>query len=1068
MENLGKYLDTLRELNDYRDRAKELREQGLRPLRTIKDITCGKKVEILTKTTAHFQGKPEIPFSFEKWTASGNIVEIALVAKLQSHRDICEKDDDNNTANADALLKNRLTNITLRQDLMPIEDDNSSNLDSVKSVPVLAAARTMQVLVGRSETTLSRASMICYYRILRELYGTAPSDWTVGAARAGTGGTTSAFVTGECIRALFAFRDTLQRTATFFRETEKLLEEYSYLRVMAASLGKTNRKKHPLYVWADKTMGAIWLDWFLSTNLRRGQISLFYNEKYEKNDTQSAKKFNDVSNNLPNSLFQFKYRDEEIIVGIETISKYFQTFIENLSQALNEARLKLQKAIKEIEDYRTLEETLLEEAEAKQDYKLIKERKDRIQRSASAHLFALQSTEDAYRQILKAQEIIKENKDKFEKDKKACATLEKKEELEIEFQKTVLNQIANLCEDNARHLNKIAAPTKQYIKGVLRRELSNNPSMFDAGELVFAATTFGAMTDWKQHELLNRACELLVNALPESGRLATKRPLHTSNRGYRLLPIGCEMTRSLAQLFENMHFEFDSQIVGRMLSIFEEKLIPLDEGSEKNDCIGWNFDSSPDPESPCVWVSSVSVLALDRLIRMLNARINKAVYKHFEIIKPEKPHIKLPINELIYGDYGFYEYFYPAFKNHSDLKPIPIQIELMRSHLMRASLPRPYTENSDGRIYSSILYGPPGTGKTTIAEVLAYNSKRPLIKLSPSDLIVQGEEFIEGRARDMFEALSMLTQTVIIFDEFEPMVKTRKHKDVTKKNLEQKEREQEVTMTGILKIFEEIKERYSNTNFNEIREFARQIVETNKNLSDFDNISLKNIADELREIRKKDDPRVRFLLAGMLPKFLKLHDAAKDQSLVYFLGTNVLKDIDLAAQRSGRFDVKIPIYNPCPLSRAGTFLYRLSKKAGKIGKLNLYEDEPQLKNFLEVIVATANESASELAQKYFNVRKPSNFEYVIEKKGDYQPNVEKKEKHQSVAETNKLQELVKEVEEIDENLEDIEKKQYNWLIEFEHKIKESLDELDTVGKDKLINFLIQSLEFKPNLSNTEK
>ena len=65
---------------------------------------------------------------------------------------------------------------------------------------------------------------------------------------------------------------------------------------------------------------------------------------------------------------------------------------------------------------------------------------------------------------------------------------------------------------------------------------------------MFAASTFGAMTEWKQHELLSRACDKLVKALPDNGRFLTMRTLHTSIRGYRLLQIGCEMTRPLAFL----------------------------------------------------------------------------------------------------------------------------------------------------------------------------------------------------------------------------------------------------------------------------------------------------------------------------------------------------------------------------------------------------------------------------------------------------------------------------------------------------------------------------------------
>ena len=72
-----------------------------------------------------------------------------------------------------------------------------------------------------------------------------------------------------------------------------------------------------------------------------------------------------------------------------------------------------------------------------------------------------------------------------------------------------------------------------------------------------------------------------------------------------------------------------------------------------------------------------------------------------------------------------------------------------------------------------------------------------------------------------------------------------------------------------------------------------------------------------------DPPEFRFLVTGMLPKLIKLHEAAKTQSVVYCLATNYLSQIDSAAKRVGRFDLQIPIYHPDPMSRIGVFLYRL-------------------------------------------------------------------------------------------------------------------------------------------------
>lgn len=1001
MQSLNEELDILRELDKHRDRAKELRKQGVRPLRAIKDIDRNASEQVQFNSTIKYDGKadPRVgQFDYSSWDSAGNTVEIALLTKVQNHRDLCDHDDENNTAHATEELKRHLTSIRLGEDLMPGDVQESYLIDRYRSVPVIAAARIMQVLTSRSETVFSRASMISYYRIIRELYGTAAPDWTAGAARAGTGGKTSAFVTGECMRAIFNFRDTISRTAVFFRQTDKLLRRFDRLRLMLGSLGPDVQPNHPLHVWADNAMQAMWLDWYLSTNQRHGQIALYVNDTGKTKEWKKtfrldeAARFDAInwtSRNDPNRLYQFHLNDEgaETKVRVSDVSVYFEGFIGTLAQSLREALAQVECALQEISEYRKEEEEKFNQAFGKTDRQSRNDRQ-KFERTFSSHTFAENRIAAIRDELLKAYESVSETAEVMEGE-----AAEPVLDGAIRRLKEILNDIAKSCEINASGLNRIAAPTRQYIKGVIRRELANPESSFDAGELVFAASTFGSMTDWKQHELLNRACSKLVDTLPETGRYLTVRPLHTSVRGYRMLPIGCEMTRSLAFLLDKMKFEFNSQLVARMLNIFEDKLIPLyRESDEKNKYVAWNYDNAPEPDTPCVWVTAVSVLALDQIVRMLDARINRAVLKHFETVLPEKPHIESTIPDLIFADDGFNQYYYRQFpEDYPRACSIPIQLELMRAHVMRACLPRFYTEplpGSDRRTdYSAILYGPPGTGKTTLAEVLAYNSGQALIKLSPSDLNVTGESLIEGRARDVFEALSMLTQTVIIFDEFEPMVQSRQLK----------------------------------TNSTE---------HTPDDRTQSTDRLLESIANEVKGLRQKDDPKLRFLLGGMLPKFLKLHDAAKTQSLVYFGGTNVLKDIDIAARRPGRFDLKIPIYHPCPLSRAGSLMYRLAK-TDSARQLQLFQNGDQVRCLLTVVMTSANEPASELAQAYFNKSRCDNINIILNGNSSnfvYRPDPSRN--------PSPIEKMIDYVLTNAENLEDIELREYFWLICFEQHFAE--------------------------------
>jgi SpoVK/Ycf46/Vps4 family AAA+-type ATPase len=92
----------------------------------------------------------------------------------------------------------------------------------------------------------------------------------------------------------------------------------------------------------------------------------------------------------------------------------------------------------------------------------------------------------------------------------------------------------------------------------------------------------------------------------------------------------------------------------------------------------------------------------------------------------------------------------------------------MRAHVLGTTLPEKYP-----RTFSAVLFGPPGTGKTTLLKALARSAGLPLVQLTPSDIARAGEQGIEKTAKQIFDALSMLTSAVIIFDEFEPILLKR-------------------------------------------------------------------------------------------------------------------------------------------------------------------------------------------------------------------------------------------------------------------------------------------------------
>jgi hypothetical protein len=935
MTNLNQDTDVLNELNNYRERAKALREQGLNSLKGIDDIKFDPKTKIVETTEAQAiksagdesqiivhnpsekKGEKTIEYNevvitntkrpgkasskdYGRWIASGNKIETALLVKIQNHRDISDSDDNNNASEAAKALTEQLLKTGIKE-LFNVSVELEKGLDIQQTVPILTAARILQALSARAENVFSEAAMLCYYRIVREL------NFSNGAARAGSGGGKSAFVTSECLRGVLAFEHAIARTVKFLKYTRNLYRKYQDLQQMVESLGEEGKNEnHPLRKWAEAAIERMWLDYYLSTNPRSRQIALFFC------DDATRKKYGDDNKKPPNQLLI----SDDTKINLVRIEEYFDMLSEQLKTAFDKAANSTDNVLKIITDFRKEDSPFLNAANAEyplkertdypiKDPKQLREVNFWYQRTQSSYMFAAEA-------IFNTAEALR-----------AAAA--------ICDQKTKPRGLADVLDDLIRHVEKypprihrIIKPTKDYLIAVIDHETGATESQFDAGELVFAAAAYGTMIGWQINESLTNAVKKIVETLPSNGRIITRKPFHATQRGYRMQPIGCEMTRSLAQLLQHTNFDVTPETVGRLLKIFEDDPIDLDESIDKKQFLGWNFDGAPNPDKPCVWVTAISVLALDRIVRMLNTRINEIVFKHFEVVRPETQQGKMTLNDLIYPDYGLSQGYFPKHKKeYPNQRSSPIYLELMRAHAMRATQPKDYKD----KVYSAIFYGPPGTGKTTLAKAMALSAQVPLVMLSPSDLMVKGQQQIEGRARDVFNALSMLTQTAIILDEFDSVLKSRSTKE-----------SDDVGAKAQMDIESAIEKGFAA------------------------------VVKALNEGNVKEDAAFSFLLAGMLPKLTKLHDNAEKQGIVFCLATNYFGKIGEAAGRKGRFDYKIPVYPPCRLSRAGTLLYRLTKIDNKFKIL----DGNHSQHFIKLVAQTTGENASQLSGGFFKVKEDEN------------------------------------------------------------------------------------------------
>lgn len=684
MKTLESDLGTLAKLDNYRKHARTLRDRGHETLMQL----------------AGQRAAPDDP-----WRVSDDEVERALVVKVQS-KDY-EPQQSKQSVIKGQFVK-RLNDVRL-EELFDEEDR--------ERVPVLGAARTMQALVGASKYAFSKATLLCYYRIIRELYSADSPDWSSGGAKAGNGGESTAFITGECMRAVSSFARTHYRTSIFFKRTYDLHRRREQL-----------RKLESIDHWCVNEIERVGLAWYTSTNVHLGAIALNLPTR-----AQPAKRID------------FKYVDT-----------YLEDLPEDLDECIEAAKQNFEDARDEVLAYR-IREWEASERRASAAKKAGRRPDQHYIRSESAHLIALSVVQQAVERAEEALELCKGGGQK---------TLDN------------LNKLSKIFATITRQINHILEPAKRFLGAVLDRELTaaatTSQPAWDARELVFAAVSYCAVTNWKPDERLTRACNLLSKAISEQGLFPAGRPFHSTFNGYSLHASCFEVARGFAQLLQKVDFPIEPQLIGRMLQLFTDNMMRVNQQGD-DDRIGWHVEDPPVPKKPTLWVTAVAVLALDRIVRMLDHKINERVLEYFSAKRFDKEEKGFTLERLIFPDYAS---CFASRKLKGELPPeqrrdwsIAITLEQMRAHVLSTMLPKDYQPST----FSSLLFGPPGTGKTTLIEALACSCSRPLIQITPSDIAVAGEAAIESRAKVIFDALSMLTKVVIIFDEFEPILLKREH-----------------------------------------------------------------------------------------------------------------------------------------------------------------------------------------------------------------------------------------------------------------------------------------------------
>lgn len=276
-------------------------------------------------------------------------------------------------------------------------------------------------------------------------------------------------------------------------------------------------------------------------------------------------------------------------------------------------------------------------------------------------------------------------------------------------------------------------------------------------DLVLASDAFGSITQQWKHPVFETVLEAIEKHLDYLGKIPRGHAFSIRNDGISRYLEAPHAIRAIAHILQNADRELSSDTVRRLLRNFDHLAATRSEA-----------EGFPPSHLPA-WLRAISCIALHRIEVMLSVRINDAVKRHFDTLTPTlmgqrgTPRLE----GLMWTDIGITQALRASSNQRATIHAVLYEMRNALGYGNATTSDLPTTR-------SLLLYGPPGTGKSTLLESLAVTSGSDLVTVSPDSFFFEGLESLERQCAHVMDALGMLTNTVILFDEFEQMIAERK------------------------------------------------------------------------------------------------------------------------------------------------------------------------------------------------------------------------------------------------------------------------------------------------------
>jgi hypothetical protein len=295
-------------------------------------------------------------------------------------------------------------------------------------------------------------------------------------------------------------------------------------------------------------------------------------------------------------------------------------------------------------------------------------------------------------------------------------------------------------------------------------------SRFDGSELAFCLEGMLQLRpDSVNAELLKRVMEVLHAAQDRTPYWFSDTPMVADHKGQVLYPASVEIARSLLasiSIFDmynartSLHSAAGSKylhLIKRYWQWLKTRRTTIT-AENFGKVSGWHSEHLNDTALIHTWETSqileFCIAFRDQMLRYVSRNLLMA--SRLEVRWPKAR--KDTWEEII-------EAYEPATCVEPKYQPyLKVYENFIKPH-MNSDVQKAY--------WSMLLFGPPGTGKTDFAENIAGSLGVPLITITVSDFLAEGEGRMENRAKLVFDVLSRQSASVVIFDELDQFLLDR-------------------------------------------------------------------------------------------------------------------------------------------------------------------------------------------------------------------------------------------------------------------------------------------------------